>query len=142
MVHFINSKSSSNQDVLVIRDNANDLMKTTTILTVYKSVYDRCIGPSNKITTTHPMKNWSTLIDFKSLGSLKALTLIDSTQRSLNCLDQIPLLGRKMADGEVQCCSTLEFPSECFYREKYWEWTEDVLSRYDWMKAAGIYDAV
>lgn len=46
----MDSKSSSNQDVLVIWDNANNPMKATTILTVFKVV------SSKKTTITHPWR--------------------------------------------------------------------------------------
>ncbi|KAI5653821.1 hypothetical protein M9H77_31008 [Catharanthus roseus] len=45
MMHFMDSKSSSGQDVLVIRANFGDPMKATTILIVYKVKY--CFSRDN-----------------------------------------------------------------------------------------------
>ncbi|KAI5652834.1 hypothetical protein M9H77_30021 [Catharanthus roseus] len=39
MMHFMDSKSLSSQDVLVIRANSDDPMKAATILTTYKTKY-------------------------------------------------------------------------------------------------------
>ncbi|KAI5656900.1 hypothetical protein M9H77_25693 [Catharanthus roseus] len=41
IVHFMDSKSSSGQDVLIIRANSDDPMKAATILTTYKAVFGR-----------------------------------------------------------------------------------------------------
>lgn len=45
MVRFMDSKSSSDQDVAVIRDNANDPMKVAAILTVYRAISSKYMGP-------------------------------------------------------------------------------------------------
>ncbi|KAI5681891.1 hypothetical protein M9H77_03119 [Catharanthus roseus] len=48
MVRLRDFKSSSGQDVLVIRGNANDPMKVATILTVYRVVSGKYVGPFPK----------------------------------------------------------------------------------------------
>lgn len=54
-------KFSSGCDVLVIRDNSNDPIKVAKILTIYKAVSGRYVGPLPKATTTHPMKDFQLL---------------------------------------------------------------------------------
>lgn len=141
-LYFMDSKSSSGQDVLVIHNNVRDSMKMIMILMIYKEVSDRNMAPLPKLTTTHPMKIWSILVDFNSPRSKKGQILLDSTHRSLNCFDQLPSLGHRMIDGKIQQGSTLKFLGKFRYIEKYWEQTEDVLSRCECLKAIGIYDAL
>lgn len=117
--HFMGSKSSSRQDMRVIRDNDNHPMKIATTSTVYKVVSGKYVGPLSKTATTHSMKNWSTIVNFKSSQSQKALVLLDSTHPSPNCFIQLPLLGHRMINGNVQWSSTHEFPGEFCYRQKY-----------------------
>ncbi|KAI5681399.1 hypothetical protein M9H77_02626 [Catharanthus roseus] len=69
-------------------------------LKVYRAISDKYVGPLPKTITTYPKKDSSTLVNFKSPRSQKALILLDSTHHSPNCFDQLPSLGHRMINGE------------------------------------------
>ncbi|KAI5650688.1 hypothetical protein M9H77_36693 [Catharanthus roseus] len=83
MVHFMDSKSSSDQDVLVIRANHDDPMKAAIILTTYKVKYSFSRDNddsfheefSTKNNDNTPHESLSISIDFRSTHSPEMTTM-------------------------------------------------------------------
>lgn len=91
MVHFLDSKLSFEQDVLIIRDNASDSMMAATNFASLQSSFWQIRGPFAKENNSSH-EDWQRIIDFKSPRSQKGLILLDSTHRPLNYFDKIPSL--------------------------------------------------
>ncbi|KAL2943460.1 Tropomyosin-1 [Bienertia sinuspersici] len=140
MVHlkdFVDGK----RRYLALVDREDDLPKSGTCLAVRPSL----LRPGNKadslVNSQNFRKSMSTVI---KLDNMDAYVLHNMMPDRDATNDKPPLLGRSIVSGATKWKSnTVKFIGDFFFIPGYWEWTEDVLSRYgDILELCSVRDAV
>ncbi|KAL2904073.1 Photoreceptor cilium actin regulator [Bienertia sinuspersici] len=126
---------------LALVDREDDLPKSGTCLAVRPSL----LCPDNRadslVNSQNFRKNMSTMI---KLDNMDAHVLHNMMPDRDATNDKPPLLGRSIVSGATRWKSnTMKFIGDSFFIPSYWEWTEDVLTRYgDILELRSIRDAV
>ncbi|KAL2900616.1 Protein MAIN-LIKE 2 [Bienertia sinuspersici] len=140
MVHlkdFVDGK----RRYLALVDREDDLPKSGTCLAVRLSL----LPPGNKadslVNSQNFRKSMSTVIKLDNMDAYVLHNMMPDRDATNN---KPPLLGRSIVSGATKWKSnTLKFIGDFFFIPGYWEWTEDVLSRYgDILELCSVRDAV
>ncbi|KAL2902555.1 Protein MAIN-LIKE 2 [Bienertia sinuspersici] len=140
MVHlkdFVDGK----RKYLALVDCEDYLPKSGSCLAVRPSL----LRPGNKaeslVNSQNFRKNMSTVV---KLDNMDVYVLHNMMPDRDATNDKLPLLGRSIVSGVTKWKSnTVKFIGDSFFIPGYWEWTEDVLSRYgDILELCSVRDAV
>ncbi|KAL0295983.1 UNVERIFIED_CONTAM: hypothetical protein Sradi_6650400 [Sesamum radiatum] len=147
MVYFKEKSSPSGEHHLIILDNQNQPMEKGTILAVYAPLIGgRNVNPWPKLTNSSHLVEWCQEISLSK--NIKACTLRaihhePTQQQPSDDFAHLCTLGCSIIEGDAKWDGDLRFTEELHYTKRYWEWTEDVLSRCgDRLRHLKIYDAV
>ncbi|KAL2924127.1 Serine/threonine-protein phosphatase 7 long form-like protein [Bienertia sinuspersici] len=140
MVHlkdFVDGK----RKYLVLVYHEDDLPKSGTCLTIRPSLLRLGSRAESLVNSQNFRKNMMMMV---KLDNMDAYVLPNMMPDSDATNDKPPLLGRFIMSGATKWKSnTVKFIGDSFFIPVYWQWTEDVLSRYgDIPELCSVHDAV
>lgn len=128
---------------LALVDREDDPPKSGTCLVVRQSL----LRPVTRVELPTPenfLSQMSKEIELSNMGGAKSFVLRSTMPDRPATSDKPPLLGRSIVSGNAKWkTNTVKFVGDYYYIPGYWEWTEDVLSRFgDALEHSSIFDAV
>ncbi|XP_057797554.1 uncharacterized protein LOC131013483 [Salvia miltiorrhiza] len=131
----------SNQDYLVILDNKEQSTDKGTRLKVHKPLIGHYARRWPRFTNPLHKAMWTR--EARLTKTTTAWTLEAAHHQPTYEVTPLLTLGRRIAEGNAKWRNDMQFFGEFRYIKGYWEWSEDVLSRFaSELRTAGIYDPV
>ncbi|KAK6153625.1 hypothetical protein DH2020_013264 [Rehmannia glutinosa] len=141
MVFFKDDSSPSGVQHLMILDDESQSIDKGTILAVFDPVVGRYATAWPRLTNPSYLEEWSK--EIPSSKTSKTWTLQATHHQYSVESTPLPTLGRHIIEGQAKWGDDIKFVGEFHYIKRYWEWTEDVLSRCkNNLQKVKIYDAV